>query len=92
MARWDVQATQERYGQMRKVAADAGTFVISLPRGARRTRRQIVKLKVVMDKIHHRLNADQAWRHVAEGFPGNVREQVGLAVAAAKQEVQGGRA
>ena len=71
---------------MRVVAADADPFVESLRGAAGGAGVLIVEGNMVMHVIADGLHARVAWSRAAEELPGRLRQQIGLAIAAAQQE------
>ena len=74
---------------MRVVAADADPFVESLSGAAGGARVLVIKGNMAMHVIADRLHARVSWGRAAEQLPCRLRQQVGLAIAAAQQEHEG---
>ena len=74
---------------MRVVAADAGAFVECLRGAARGAGILVVEGDVVMNVVADGLHARVPRSRAAEELPGRLRQQVGLAIAAAQQEYEG---
>ena len=89
VARRNIHAAAEGDGEMRVVAADAGPFVESLRGAAGGAGVLVVEGNMVMNVIADCLHARVAWSRAAEELPGRLRQQIGLAIAAAQQEHEG---
>ncbi len=74
---------------MRVVAADAGPFVESLRGAAGGAGVLVVEDNMVVNVIADCLHARVARSRAAEELPGRLRQQIGLAIAAAQQEHEG---
>ena len=74
---------------MRVVAANAGPLIESLRGAAGGAGILVVEGDMVMNVIADGLHARVPWSRAAEELPGRLRQQIGLAIAAAQQEHQG---
>ena len=88
VSRRNIHTTAEGDRKMRVVAADAGSFVENLQRGARGAGILIVECNAVMNVIADRLHARIPRSHTTEELPGSLRQYVGLTIAAAPQEYE----
>src|SRR5450432_173658 len=82
----NVHASAQRDGEVGEVPADAHALLVGLESRAGRAREGISEGQMPVDVVHDGLNATPAPGRAAEGGPGELREAIGLAVAAARQE------
>src|SRR5471032_989901 len=72
---------------MSKVPAHAHAFPIRFERRLGRTRAVVVEPYMPMDKVANSLHPGASERCMAEHLPGGIGQQIGLAVAAAEEEL-----
>src|SRR4030095_344634 len=85
IARWKIESSIERDGKVCKIAADAITALQDVPRRNIGPTRHVTILDVLVQPPAYGLNPRHSVLDVAELFPGEISQLVGIAISAGQR-------